>query len=59
MRKFFLKSIVCLLILMLIIPTGCKAAKFELSSLEITPSKVATGDVAIVSVDLANVGNAE
>jgi hypothetical protein len=38
---------------------GCKSAKFELSSLTITPSTVATGDTATISVDLENVGSAE
>lgn len=59
MKKCVLISILAVLLLTLIIPTGCKAAKFELSSLEINPSKVAIGDTAIVSVDLANIGNAE
>lgn len=59
MKMYFRIGIISTLILMLIIPTGCKTAKFELSSLEINPNKVAIGDTAIVSVDLANVGNAE
>ncbi|UCB42373.1 MAG: DcrB-related protein [Dehalococcoidales bacterium] len=59
MKKCILLSIITILIFTLVVPTGCKAAKFVLSSLEITPSTVATGDTATISVDLANIGSAE
>lgn len=58
-KRCILISIITILIFALIVPMGCKTAKFELSSLGITPSKVATGDTATISVDLANVGSAE
>ena len=59
MRKCAYIGIIVALISVLTIPTGCKTAKFELSSLEISPDKVAAGDAADVMVDLANIGTAD
>lgn len=47
-----------LMLLALILPTAC-GLKFELSSLEITPSKVGTGDNATVTVYITNTGAKE
>ena len=59
MRKKMVSLMVIVLALALIMPTACASAEFELSSLEITPSRVGTGDTATVKVDVANVGGAE
>ncbi|HEY31583.1 MAG TPA: hypothetical protein G4O10_00590 [Dehalococcoidia bacterium] len=59
MKRCIPISVMTILIISLIIPIGCKTAEFELSSLEITPSCIAIGDKAIVSVDVTNIGSAE
>jgi len=51
--------IIILLALALIVLTGCARAEFQLSPLEVSPSKVATGDTAVVKMDVTNVGEAE
>ena len=52
-------GIAAVVLFSLLVPAGCKTARFELSSLNITPEKVATGNTATVSVELANTGTAE
>ena len=59
MKKQITVVTVIMLVLTLSMFTACAKAEFELSSLEIIPSNVTIGDTAIVSVDVANVGNAE
>ena len=60
MKRCTLIAVVTALVFTLVIATGCqKTAKFELSSLEITPSEVASTDPVTITVDVANVGTAE
>ena len=60
MKRCTLIAMVTALVFVLVIATGCqKTAKFELSSLEITPSEVTSTDPVTITVDVANVGTAE
>jgi len=59
MSKFVSIGIIIASILVLSIPTGCKKAKFELSSLEIFPDIVTAGDTVGVTVDVTNNGTAD
>jgi len=58
-KKSVTRVLVALMVLVLVMPMSCAKPRFELSSLEITPNKVAAGDMVTITVDLANVGTAE
>jgi len=59
MKRNVIVAIVITLVLAIIMFTACAKADFELSSLEITPNTVGTGDTASVKVDVTNLGKAE
>jgi len=59
MRGGIIAVILIAMVLILVIPTACAGPKFELSSLEITPSEVATGQQATVGADLVNLKDVE
>ncbi len=59
MKRNIIMVTVIVLVLALVMSTACAKAEFELSSLEITPSSVGTGDTATVKVDVTNAGKAE
>jgi len=59
MKRNMIVVTVIMLVLALVMSTACAKAEFEVSSLEITPSNVGTGDTATVKVDVTNVGKAE
>ena len=58
-KRNLIQVITIMLMLALVFPIACAKAEFKLGSLEISPSQVAIGDVATVTVDLTNSGGAE
>lgn len=58
MRRTIINVIASMSILTTVILTACASAKFEVSNMNVSPDPVGAGDVATVSVDVTNVGNA-
>ncbi len=54
-----LTMILVLVIVLSVSFTGCARAEFEMSPIVITPKQVVTEEEFTVSVDIANVGNAD
>jgi len=60
MKKHFIIALVIALVVALVIPTGCvKRAEFEVSSLNISPDVVVSGDLTTVTADVENIGEVE
>jgi len=59
MKKSLVVLTAVLLAVILLVPTGCAKAEFEVSPLAVTPAKAAIGEAVTVTVEVANVGNAE
>ncbi len=60
MKKHFIIALVVALVVALVIPTGCvKRAEFEVSSLNISPDAVVSGDLTTVTADVENIGEVE
>jgi len=59
MRKNIIGVLAILFVLALTLPTACAGAEFQLSSLEIAPEKVGTGNTATIHVDVTNNGTAD
>lgn len=60
MKKHLITAIVVALVVVLIIPTGCpKPAEFEVTTLDISPAEVVSGDPTDVTVEVENIGGSE
>ena len=60
MKKHFIIVLVVALVVALVIPTGCvKRAEFEVSSLNISPPVVVSGEQTTVTADVENIGEVE
>ena len=58
MKRAIIIVIATISMLTIVLLTACASAKFELSNMIVSPDPVGAGDVATITVDVTNVGNA-